>query len=139
MNQKLLFEEELRLCEQCHRTLPREYKKSICPSCEEIKLFGKVKEYIRANEVTEYDVSEHFHISRKKVKSWIKEGRIEYKDPDKKKIRRNFCLKCGCMISFGELCEECLKKERSEPVGVLYQNQKTKNGNFRYVKNKNIK
>ena len=47
-------------CEECKRPLPLTYKENLCPSCIEQKLFREVKEYIRENDVNEYDVAEHF-------------------------------------------------------------------------------
>ena len=67
-------------CEECKRPLPLTYKENLCPSCIEQKLFREVKEYIRENDVNEYDVAQHFHIPHMQVKKWIREGRIEYKD-----------------------------------------------------------
>ena len=49
-------------CEECKRPLPLTYKENLCPSCIEQKLFREVKEYIRENDVNEYDVAQHFHI-----------------------------------------------------------------------------
>ena len=55
-------------CEECKRPLPLTYKENLCPSCIEQKLFREVKEYIRENDVNEYDVAQHFHIPHMQVK-----------------------------------------------------------------------
>ncbi len=68
-----------RICDKCGRPLPSSYLKSTCEGCLDHELYLKVKEFILANEVTEFDVAEHFDIPLEKVRKWIKEGYIEYK------------------------------------------------------------
>lgn len=97
-------------CKECHRTLPKDYKDEICPACKERLLFSKVKDYIRANDVTEFDVAKHFEIPLFKVKGWIREGRIEYKDLKIPSLKNLHCQKCGKPISFGSQCTDCLRQ-----------------------------
>lgn len=108
MNQQGLFE-NYKYCEFCKKPLPPDYESPLCPVCQETKLFHDVKEYIRANDVTEYDVAEHFHLPLQHIKQWIREGRIEYKDEHLNMISMH-CIKCGAPISFGQLCPKCLKQ-----------------------------
>lgn len=90
--------------------MPLAYKHTACPACIEQQLFHEVKEYIRANDVTEYDVALHFEIPHQKVKQWIREGRIEYKDDHLNTITMK-CAKCGAPIQFGTLCSQCLRQQ----------------------------
>ena len=99
-------------CEECKRPLPLTYKENLCPSCIEQKLFREVKEYIRENDVNEYDVAQHFHIPHMQVKKWIREGRIEYKDDHLNTITMH-CTRCGAPISFGTLCAKCMRQRMS--------------------------
>lgn len=69
-------------CKICKRILPVSYKEDFCSECEERMLFDKVRDFVRKNEVNEYQVAEHFGISVRQVKQWIKEGRMEYKERD---------------------------------------------------------
>lgn len=108
MREKGLFA-DLRFCELCRRPLPATFTESVCPNCREQALFQKVKEYIRSNDVTEYDVANHFEIPISKVKHWIREGRIEYKDKELNESITFYCQNCGAPISFGSLCTKCLK------------------------------
>ena len=78
-----LFEHSESVCKECRRNLPPDYPGEVCPACKERILFSQVKDFIRENDVTEFDVSKHFDIPLFKVKGWIREGRIEYKDLDK--------------------------------------------------------
>ena len=39
-----------------------------------------VKEYIQTNNATAYDVATHFHLPLSRIKEWIDDGMIEYKD-----------------------------------------------------------
>lgn len=97
-------------CKECHRALPKDYKDELCPACKERLLFSKVKDYIRANDVTEFDVAKHFEIPLFKVKGWIREGRIEYKDLQIPSLKNLRCQKCGKPISFGSQCTDCLRQ-----------------------------
>ena len=105
-----LFANDVGGCKECHRTLPKNYKEDVCPACKERLLFSKVKEYIRNNDVTEYDVAKEFGIPLMKVKGWIREGRIEYKELHNEVLQNLHCQECGKSISFGNLCSDCLRK-----------------------------
>lgn len=110
MQQQNLFN-NYKYCEKCNRPLPLSYESTLCPDCINHELFAQVKDYIRTNDVTEYDVAEHFHIPHHRVKQWIREGRIEYKDERLNTIKTLYCKRCGAAISFGTLCSKCQKKD----------------------------
>lgn len=97
-------------CVGCGRLLPNKYEQDKCDVCQEQELFEKVRDYIRNNVVNEYDVTMHFNIPLRKVKKWIKEGRIEYCDKGTSSIYGVKCQMCGKSITFGTLCQQCLKK-----------------------------
>lgn len=105
-------------CEICRRPMPLTYEHNLCPACQEQQLFSEVKEYIRQNDVTEYDVSEHFKISLHRVKQWIREGRIEYKDERINARMTMHCQKCGTPITFGTYCLKCLKQVNTAGYGT---------------------
>lgn len=105
-----LFDDDSVTCEICHRTLPKNYTDTLCPACKERELFSRVKDYIRENDVTEFQVAEHFEIPLQKVKGWIREGRIEYKDLQTPTIESMHCQECGEPIRFGNLCSKCQRK-----------------------------
>ncbi len=98
-------------CTYCNKPLPKTAKYTCCPQCEETILFHSVREYIRDNDVNEFQVAEHFDIPLRKVKDWIREGRIEYKTSadGKNCITSIRCSRCGAPASFGTLCKDCLK------------------------------
>lgn len=95
-------------CNHCQKPLSLEYEGELCPICEENELFSRVKEFIRSRDVTEYDVVEEFDIPLRKVKNWIKEGRIEYKEL-KEVVTSWKCIACGEPIQFGSYCQKCYK------------------------------
>lgn len=97
-------------CTVCRKPLPLSFEEDLCPGCKENMFFNEVKEYIRANDVTEYDVADHFQIPLQRVKRWIREGRIEYKDKRLNAIYSLHCEKCGVSITFGTLCPKCAKQ-----------------------------
>lgn len=118
MEQVGLFK-NTKYCSFCHRSLPRDYEKDLCPGCEENELFSRVKDFIRSKDVTEYEVAEEFQIPLRKVKNWIKEGRIEYKEI-KSTIKALKCISCGEPIQFGSYCQKCYKL-KTTPKATLKQ------------------
>lgn len=102
--------QDANVCKECHRDLPANYEGDLCSACKERLLFSKVKDYIRENDVTEFDVAKHFEIPLFKVKGWIREGRIEYKDLQTPALKNLCCQKCGKPISFGSQCTDCLRQ-----------------------------
>lgn len=116
-----------KFCEICRRPLPQTYTDDLCPDCQKEELFRKVKEYIRENDVTEYDVAYEFNISLHQVKQWIREGRIEYKDK-RLNAASNTNLKCGICgapITFGTVCPKCLKQKTASPAASDNSTQKS--------------
>lgn len=105
-------------CNMCGRTLGELYPDDLCPICQEIQLFSQVKEYIRSNDVHEQDVAEHFGIPLRKVREWIREGRIQYKGESKNSISGVKCHVCGKPISFGVTCAECRSLENLQIVAA---------------------
>ena len=109
-NPKSLFNNNTRVCENCKRPLPHDYKENLCPRCLDLALFHEVKEFIRTHDVNEYEVAEHFKIPLRQVKSWIKDGRIEYKQSESAStIAGLHCQRCGAPVTFGTLCPKCLR------------------------------
>ncbi|MEY8515872.1 hypothetical protein AALC25_02885 [Lachnospiraceae bacterium 29-84] len=115
MQQANLFE-NLSFCSVCRTPLPTSYEGEICPTCMENQLFNEVKEYIRSNDVTEYQVAEHFKIPQRQVKKWITEGRIEYKE-EEQTIAALHCSICGEKIAFGTLCQKCYHAQHDNKAG----------------------
>ena len=106
-------------CEFCGSPMPMSTKEPYCDRCRELALFHEVREYIRENDVTEFQVAAHFGIPLRKVKGWIQEGRIEYKETSvgKRALNNNFkCEICGAPVTFGTLCTKCLKQMNKEHI-----------------------
>ncbi len=118
-NTSYLFN-NLKQCELCKKPLPRRYQEGLCPTCLDNELFKKVKEFIRENTVNEYQVAEEFNIPLRQVKTWIREGRIEYKKDTSIGIENMRCQRCGIKVSFGSLCPKCLKLLNS-PIHIYGQ------------------
>jgi len=126
-------EMEVRECLQCGRTLGKYYDKDVCPLCMEINLFAEVKEFIRSNDVRELDVANHFNIPVSKVRSWVKQGRIEYKTLDGRTVSGVYCQVCGKKLEFGTVCPECRKLEQLQVVSAEYG--ETQKGEMRFLGN----
>ncbi len=107
-------------CEDCHQMLPAEYEFDVCPRCTEERLFREVRDFIRKNEVTEYDVAEEFGLPVKRVKSWIREGRIQYQQDGAMQSLGNHCARCGEVVVSGEFCPKCLEYMR-RPKGTVVE------------------
>lgn len=106
-------------CEICRNPLPLNYERDLCPACEREQLFREVKEYIRANDVTEYDVALEFNIPLHQVKQWIREGRIEYKENhlNTSLNTQKKCIQCGAPVPFeNTLCSKCKRKQKNTPA-----------------------
>lgn len=119
-----------RECAQCGRRLNDMYKEDLCPKCLDINLFSEVKDYIRSNEVKENDVAEHFNIPVSKVRSWIREGRIQYRTADGKTVSGVHCQVCGKSIDFGSVCADCRKVQQLQVVTKQYAMQKPEEMHF---------
>lgn len=117
MHEVSLFD-NMKLCSVCHRDLPEKYEGDMCPVCQENQLFSEVKEYIRAKDVTEYQVAEHFNIPKMLVKKWIAEGRVEYKEQEEKIVNLH-CSVCGETITFGTLCQKCYREKYHTVAGFV--------------------
>lgn len=72
-----------RYCRNCGRPLPASRMKSLCEQCEADAIYKDVKEYVRENDVNEYQVADHFDISVDAVRKWIREGYMSYKGEEK--------------------------------------------------------
>lgn len=116
-----------KICEFCGRRLPRDYSEAFCPTCLDYKLLNDVKDFIRENDVNEYQVAERFQIPLKQVKEWIREGRIEYrKNNPTGTIAGMHCQRCGSPVTFGSLCPKCLKLLNTNTKG--YESAKLNTG-----------
>ena len=108
---------EYKYCKLCKKALPLSYQKDFCPACEEIRLFDDVREFVRSNDVNEYQVAEYFDIPVRIIKQWIKEGRIEYKERTTGNVMSSYCSRCGVPVNFGSLCPKCLRLLNGEGRG----------------------
>jgi RNA polymerase subunit RPABC4/transcription elongation factor Spt4 len=132
---KGLFE-DYHQCTLCGRRLPQSYKEEYCPACQDIQLLHNVKDFIRENDVNEYQVADHFQIPVKQVKEWIREGRIEYRmNRSGNAMSSVHCQRCGAPVSFGTLCPQCLKLLNSNVKGYHVQQRKSSSDRMRFLDN----
>lgn len=124
---------QYKYCKNCGRVLAPSYHGDLCPSCIESELFDKVRDFVRENDVNEYDVATHFSIPVRKVKGWIKEGRIEYKEHGRKTVSALYCSRCGARVTFGTLCSKCLKLLNREDRHGFAAVPKGEEGKIRFV------
>ncbi|MEG0806004.1 MAG: hypothetical protein RR364_05375 [Lachnospiraceae bacterium] len=108
MEKQMALFDNYKYCASCRRLLAPTYEFDICPSCMEQELFKEVREYIRKNDVTEFDVAEHFQLPIRRVRTWIREGKIEYQNNSSKQVMGAHCARCGELVKSGELCQKCI-------------------------------
>lgn len=121
------MEQNVRECISCHRRLADGYEYNICPACKEEKLFAQVREYIRSHDVNEYMVANEFQIPIRKVRNWIKEGRIEYVEGNTRIVGTQ-CQRCGKPVTFGTLCPDCMRLLNYSTKKIQLVGDKTKKG-----------
>ena len=126
---------EAKHCEICDAILPPKYTGSICPSCIEFQLFQEVKAYIRGGDYNEYEVAKEFDLPLSKVRDWIREGRIQYKEDSLNNITLH-CQICGTQILFGTVCTKCMKSQNVSGSSALQP--ALENGNMRHLKIANL-
>ena len=87
------METEVKYCKMCRKALPPLSDREYCYACEELLLFDKVREFVRNNDVNEYQVAEYF--------------------------MSNYCSRCGQPVSFGTLCPQCLRLLNGEKARMI--------------------
>ncbi len=112
-------------CRICGRRIAEDQESEYCLACQDQMLFAEVRDYIRENDVRDWQVAQHFGIPIARVKKWIRDGRIQYKDEQTARdvIMERYCQVCGKLIDFGSVCTECMQKiklnERHGSLGAI--------------------
>ena len=100
---------DLRNCKRCNK-LFNYIGRPICPVCvdkDEVD-FRRVKQYLYENQgATLSQVSLELDISVERIKSYLKEGRLEIVGDEKNLILE--CEACGKSIKTGRHCDECMR------------------------------
>lgn len=129
---------DIKVCKNCGRKIFHDPQADLCPMCKEQELFYEVKDYIRKNDVKDYDVAKKFGIPLSKVNEWIKQGRIQYKDDPTMKavIMGNYCQVCGSPTNFGTICPKCMKMQKRESIhGVAINKINPEDNKMRFLDN----
>lgn len=120
-------------CSNCHKPMTLSYEEDCCPACKDQLLFRDVKDYIRSHDVNEYNVADHFNIPIQKVRGWIREGRIQYKDERLSQSIVLYCQICNAPIPFGSLCTKCAQsRNRAGQAAFTFKDVE---GNMRFLNN----
>jgi hypothetical protein len=123
-----------KVCSICGKRLPDSYMEDCCPGCLDAKLLRDAKDYIRENNVNEYQVAEHFDIPVRIVKDWIREGHIEYRSTGSSTFTLH-CQHCGAPVTFGSVCPTCLKLMNSSGKGGFRSVASDSNHQMRFLQN----
>ena len=106
------FMDNKNMCPQCGKMLINLPEGECCPACREMNLFADVRDYIRKEDVNEIEVADHFGLPVSRVKEWIRQGRIEYKETPNgvRVLSSGYCELCGQPVAFGIICPKCKHK-----------------------------
>lgn len=105
---------DVRNCRRCGRLFNYIGGRPICHDCkkQDEKEFKRVKEYLYDHpKASIIDVSNALEISVQKIKSYLREGRLEIVGGEGNLVLE--CEKCGKSINTGRFCEQC-SRELSE-------------------------
>jgi predicted amidophosphoribosyltransferase len=125
-----------KVCAYCGAAIPRNSEESYCDQCRDRILFFDVKDFIRENDVNEFQVAAHFGIPLRTVKAWIKEGRIEYKETPTgiRAMNNNLrCEICGSPVTFGTICPKCLKQMNQSTRGYSVNKPQKDDNRMRFL------
>lgn len=116
----------VRTCKGCKRLFNDYTGRHYCDAClkEEEKTFDKVRDYIRDNpDATIFSTSEACQVSEDKIRQWLKEDRLQYRDPAGAGL---YCERCGAPVPSGRFCHDCLLAMSREFGAVLREGQQAK-------------
>ncbi len=99
-----------KFCLWCHCPIPMSSESEYCENCQESIRFREIRDYVREHDVNEFQLAEEFGLPLRKVKQWIREGRLEYKELNNTMVNLH-CQRCGKAIHFGNFCPECNRIE----------------------------
>ena len=99
-----------KFCAWCHCPIPEDSEDDLCKNCQASREFKEIREYVREHNVNEFQLAEAFEIPLRKVKQWIREGRLEYREEVRTMVNLH-CQRCGKAIQFGNFCTECMRME----------------------------
>lgn len=100
---------DIRPCKRCKNLFQYITGRPICPQCmkKEEEMFGKVKDFLRANPGAEMQVvSMETEVPVHIIESFIRAGRLEISEHSPLGIP---CERCGVMIRTGKYCKVCSK------------------------------
>lgn len=101
---------DVRNCRKCGKIFNYIGGPSICPVCKELdeQDFKRVKEYLYDHPgATMSEVSTALEISVERIKSYLREGRLEIVGEQGNIVLE--CENCGKAIRSGRFCDECSK------------------------------
>ena len=69
-----------RVCKTCGKRIPMSNTRDICNDCLKVKIFPQIRDFVRENDVSAFELAEMFDIDLEIVEDWLREGRLEYKN-----------------------------------------------------------
>ena len=135
MEEKTLFS-QYKYCKSCKKLLQSDYEFDECPTCVGENLFRQVRDYIRNNNVNEYEVADFFDLPVKRVKEWIREGRIQYQGSKDQKVLGRRCGRCGELIAIGDFCTTCAAAMKKPKATISLNNNTMDDSHMRFFGDK---
>jgi len=102
---------DIRNCKRCGRLFNYIGGRPICQDCkkQDEEEFKRVKEYLYEHpKASIIEVSNALDISVQKIKSYLREGRLEIVGTEGNVVLE--CEKCGKSINTGRFCNECSRE-----------------------------
>lgn len=119
---------ETQTCRRCHKFFNSAFGEKICPVCgKELEMIlVHVKDYLRDYPGSVIDdvvaVFHHPLVTERQLKTWVKEGRLQFVNPVGSGVT---CDSCRKPIGSGRFCDKC-RNELYQGFQQIFSEQKAK-------------
>jgi len=107
-------------CKKCGKLFNSTGFSDKCIDCykEDEMTFDKIREYVKEHPGAKvFEVSTCLDISIKRIKQYLREGRLEIVEKNNHFLG---CEKCGKPIQSGRYCDDCYKQALNSDMKVIY-------------------
>lgn len=104
--------DELKSCKICGKVLQSSENTSVCPDCvsQYENEYEIIREYLYQHpHASIYEVATNLDITINKIKSFLRDGRLEIVEKDNQFLT---CQTCSKPIHSGWYCEDCLRQSK---------------------------
>lgn len=112
---------DIKVCCRCGKILITGGFYDLCPECrqEDDSTFDTIRGYLYEHPYASlYEVSTNLNISVRRIKRYLREGRLEIVEKENIFLK---CEKCGAPIQSGRYCDGCFAQSAHGYKGTLSQ------------------